>query len=49
MINEFQKTASKIYEDARKEDRLIDNPNSAYLRKLALEEPEVKETRFHKK
>jgi len=46
MINEFQKTASKIYEDARKEDRLIDNPNSVYLRKLALEEPEVKETRY---
>ncbi len=46
MIDEFQQTARKIYEDARKDGRLTHNPSRDLLRNLALEEPGVKETRY---
>lgn len=46
MIEKFLRTAKDIYEDAMRDRRLMNNLNSDDLRKLALEEPEVKETRY---
>lgn len=44
MIDKFQQTAKEIYENAKKEGRLVYSLSGTDLKKLALEEPEVKET-----
>ncbi|MFH0868278.1 MAG: phosphoenolpyruvate carboxykinase [Candidatus Woesearchaeota archaeon] len=46
MIEEFKLAAKEMYEKAKKEGRLIDNPSDAELKKLALKEPEVKESNY---
>ena len=46
MIEQFQQAAREIYNKAKEENRLIYNPTDEELRKLALKEPEVKETNY---
>ena len=46
MIEEFQRVARAIYRTARREGRLVSNPDNEELRKLALQEPEVRQTKF---
>jgi phosphoenolpyruvate carboxykinase (ATP) len=42
----FQETVREIYTNSRKEGRLLDNPTIENLRKLSLQEPEVRRTRY---
>lgn len=46
MFDEFLQAARTIFEQAQADGRLIRNPDAARLRTLALEEPEVRETRY---
>ena len=46
MFDEFQQTATAIFENARSNGKLIRNPDSARLKALALEEPGVRQTRY---
>lgn len=46
MFAEFQEAARSIFESARSEGRLIYNPDDDWLRKLSLEEAEVKGTKY---
>jgi len=46
MYDAFHRTAQAIFESARKEGRLIRNPDEDQLRALALDEPEVRETKY---
>jgi len=46
MIEQFIKTANEIFAAAKAEDRLIYNPSLKDLRKLALQEPCVRETAY---
>lgn len=46
MFEEFQRSAKMIFETAQRNGKLIRNPDSARLKALALEEPEVKQTRY---
>lgn len=46
MFDEFRETARRIFQSARTDGRLICNPTEDRLRRLALEEPEVRETKY---
>jgi phosphoenolpyruvate carboxykinase (ATP) len=46
MFEEFAQTAAAIFESARQNGSLIRNPDEACLRAMALEEPEVRQTRY---
>jgi phosphoenolpyruvate carboxykinase (ATP) len=46
MFDQFQQAAREIFETAAREGRLMHNPDSARLKLLALEEPEVKPTKY---
>jgi len=46
MFEEFQQTAKTIFESAQKRGALIRNPDPARLRAFALEQPEVKSTKY---
>ena len=46
MFEEFLQTATHIFEDAQAQGRMTRNPDDARLRALALEEPDVRETKF---
>ncbi len=46
MFEEFQQAAKSILESAQKRGAVIRNPDAARLRGLALEEPEVRETKY---
>jgi len=46
MFEEFEQTARAIFESAQARGALIRNPDEARLRAMALEEPEVRETRY---
>src|SRR3990172_3452953 len=46
MFDEFKQAVQEIFEAARKEGRLIRNPDEAALRAMALEEPEVRQTKY---
>ena len=46
MFDEFQQAAKTIFENAQQRGMLIRNPDSERLRTLALEEPEVKQTKY---
>ncbi|WP_460167439.1 phosphoenolpyruvate carboxykinase [Thermostilla marina] len=46
MFAEFQQAAKTIFESAMHDGRLIRNPDEARLRGLALEEPNVRETKY---
>ncbi len=46
MFEEFQQTAKTIFENAQRRGALIRNPDAARLRALALEEPEVRQTKY---
>jgi len=42
----FFQTAEKVYQTAKEQGRLIENPPSPDLRSRALEEPEIKQTKY---
>jgi phosphoenolpyruvate carboxykinase (ATP) len=46
MFEEFQRAAHTIFETAERKQALIRNPDSARLKALALEQPEVKQTKY---
>jgi len=46
MFEEFQQTAKTIFENAQRRGALIRNPDTARLKALALEEPEVRQTKY---
>jgi phosphoenolpyruvate carboxykinase (ATP) len=46
MFDAFHQTAKTIFEGARQQGRLQRNPSSDQLKALALEEPEVKKTKY---
>jgi phosphoenolpyruvate carboxykinase (ATP) len=46
MFEEFAQTAKYVFEDAQRDGRMRRNPDEARLRTLALDEPEVRETKF---
>lgn len=46
MFDEFHRTAMAIFEAARAEGRLTRNPDSDQLRALALNEPDVRQTKY---
>lgn len=46
MFEEFIQAAKSIFEKAQHDGRLIRNPDTSRLRLLALEEPEVRESRY---
>ena len=46
MFEEFQQTARTIFESAQKHGSLTRNPDGARLRQMALEEPEVRQTKY---
>ena len=46
MFEEFQRAAKTIFETAEAKKALIRNPDSARLKALALEQPEVKQTKY---
>ncbi|MBN2577941.1 MAG: phosphoenolpyruvate carboxykinase [Pirellulales bacterium] len=46
MFAEFHQTAKKIFDAAEKENRLIRNPDNEQLRTLAMQEPEVRVTKY---
>ena len=46
MFNEFQQTAQAIFDSARQRGGLVRNPDSARLKALALEEPDVRQTKY---
>jgi phosphoenolpyruvate carboxykinase (ATP) len=46
MFDEFQQAARSILESAQQRGAVIRNPDAARLRSLALQEPEVKETKY---
>ncbi|OHB68348.1 MAG: hypothetical protein A2V70_06755 [Planctomycetes bacterium RBG_13_63_9] len=46
MFGEFRQTVREIFESAEKDGRLIRNPDDDRLRALALEEPEVRATKY---
>ncbi|MBU4070431.1 MAG: phosphoenolpyruvate carboxykinase (ATP) [Nanoarchaeota archaeon] len=45
-FQKFLQTANEVYLTARKQERLIENPLSSDLRKMVLEEPEIKQTKY---
>jgi len=46
MFQEFQQAAKAIFDTAQKEARLTRNPDADQLRAMAMEEPEVRETKY---
>lgn len=46
MFNEFQQAAHAIVDCAQRRGALIRNPDSARLKALALEEPDVRQTKY---
>lgn len=46
MFEEFQQAARTVFESAQKHGSLTRNPDAARLRRMALEEPEVRETKY---
>ena len=46
MFDEFQQAARTVFESAQEEGRLIYNPDDNWLRKLSLEEPEARKTKY---
>jgi phosphoenolpyruvate carboxykinase (ATP) len=46
MFEEFQRAAKTIFETAERKKALIRNPDSTWLKVLALEQPEVKQTKY---
>ncbi len=46
MFDEFHQTVTSIFESAQQRGQLLRNPDTARLRTYALEEPEVRETRY---
>ena len=46
MFDTFLKTAREIREDAKKQNRLIENPSPEKLRELFLKEPEARTTKY---
>jgi len=46
MFEQFQQTAKTVFENARKDGRLIYNPDGAQLRAMTAEEPDVRETGY---
>ena len=46
MYEEFRKAAEAILETAHCKDMLIRNPDAADLKALAMEEPEVRQTKY---
>jgi hypothetical protein len=46
MFEEFQRAAKTIFETAERKKALIRNPDSTRLKVLALEQPEVKQTKY---
>ena len=46
MFDQFRQTARDIFEEAQRDGRLIRNPDDERLRALAMEEPEVRTTKY---